>query len=496
MMRRFVAGVLIAGVLVAGMAVAAIAQTRTLVAYVGSYSADTIYNLNDMISQSGDFYISLAANNRGNPPVSSTSEWVVVGASSAKGAVGTTGATGAAGPEGPIGATGARGVAGFVGAAGGTGTAGIAGAAGAQGSTGANGLTGPAGAMGMTGLQGPAGPAGAIGLTGLEGAAGPAGSAGSIAAGGTIGRVRETRTFSVEAYKGYNIMGGSSMTLFAATGAGNVERIQLAAGYNSGDPSTAPIAANTVLTIVVDGRTYRCTLGMFLLWNGYATSDGVAATADLFVTKYLGITSGTSLSNETLSGYRRIYIKYNNSISISIAVPPGPNIVWWSQVEYYPGVAPTGRYPATRNVFHMMANDWVAIAPGQTVAVLPTVAGAGELESIYFVSSAPGKVEAQWLEQNPIIGVDGTSFRFGGTEDFFGNQFYGDQFRGRTDEYGIARAYSSGAPDNTTYWSGYRYFRESPMVFNSSLEMTWQNVSADAGPAARVGTLAVYYTIE
>lgn len=464
------------------MALPGIVQTRTLVAFTGSYSADTIYSLNDMVSQGVDFYISLAANNRGNTPASNAVEWARMGSGVGNtGAIGAAGSTGATGPEGPIGARGVVGATGLVGATGGTGT---------TGATGVAGVTGPQGAIGANGAVGPAG---AMGLTGLQGATGVAGSSAAV---GVVGQVRETRTFSVVAYKGYNIMGGSSMTLFSATGAGNVERIQLAAGYNSGDPSTAPIAANTLLTIVVDGRTYRCTLGMFLLWNGYSTGDGVAATSDLFVTKYLGITSGTSLSNETLSGYRRVYIKYNSSISISIAVPPGPNIVWWSQVEYYPGVAAAGRYPATRNVFNMVANDWVAIAPGQTVAVLPAVAGAGELESIYFVSSAPGKVEAQWLEQNPIIAVDGTNFHYGGTEDFFGNQFYGDQFHGRTDEYGIARAYSSGAPDYTTYWSGYRYFKESPMVFNSSLGMTWQNVSADAGPASRVGTLAVYYTTE
>ena len=86
--------------------------------------------------------------------------------------------------------------------------------------------------------------------------------------------------------------------------------------------------------------------------------------------------------------------------------------------------------------------------------------------------------------------------RYGGTEDFFGNQFYGNQFHGRTDEYGIARYFSSGVPDNTTYWSGYRYFRESPMIFNNSLAMTWSNPSAGSGPAAKVGSLGVYYTTQ
>ena len=155
--------------------------------------------------------------------------------------------------------------------------------------------------------------------------------------------------------------------------------------------------------------------------------------------------------------------KYNSSIRISIANAPGNAIIWFSQVEYFAGAAAAGRYPETRNVFHMVVvNDWSnsTVAPAQTLTVLPTVKGAGELESIYFVSSAPGPTEPGWLEMPPTIAVDGTAFVFGGTEDFFGNQFYGDQFHGRTDEYGIARYFTSGAPDSTTYWSAYRYFRE------------------------------------
>ena len=135
-----------------------------------------------------------------------------------------------------------------------------------------------------------------------------------------------------------------------------------------------------------------------------------------------------------------------------------------------------------------------AIPPGATLTMLPEASGPGELESIYFVSSAPGPTEPSWLEIAPVLAVDGTTFRFLGCEDFFGNQFYGDQFHGRTDEYGIARYFSSGAPDNTTYWSGYRYFRESPMLFNNSLGITWLNAYVPAQAATRVGSLVVYYT--
>ncbi len=420
-------------------------QSRTYVAYVGSYDAGTVYNLNDMVSSGESFYISLAPENVGNAPATSVSAWELMS-------------------TGP----------------------GIPGPAGPQGAAGAEGLTGP---MGPSGATGPMGPPGPVGATGAQGPAGPAGSGGAAL---------ETRTLRVAEIKGYNLSAGASLTLFSATGAGNLERIQLAATYNDGSPTVANLGAEATITITVDGNTCTAPLGMFLLWYGYATSDGTPATGDLFVTKYLGITSATSLSNETISGYRRIYIKYNNSISVSITNPPVTNIVWYSQAEYYAGAAPAGRYPATRNVFHMVVNDWAGstIAPGAMFAIIPTVSGAGELESIYFVSSAAGSVQPSWLESYPTMSVDQTAFVYGGTEDFFGNQFYGNQFHGRTDEYGIARYFSSGVPDNTTYWSGYRYFRESPMIFNNSLAMTWSNPSAGSGPAAKVGSLAVYYTTQ
>jgi hypothetical protein len=425
---------LIAVILALGIAAAA--QTKTFMAYVGNYSANTAYGLNDMVSSGGGFYISLEANNQGNPPATSAAEWASAAPPST---------TGPAGPVGPVGPQG---------------------------------VTGPAGA------QAPAGPAGAQGATGAIGPAGVGGAA------------QETRTLSVAAIKGIDIPAGGGLTLFSATGPGSVERIQIAMSYNVGSPATQPIAANTMLTIAVDGNTYSCSLGMFMLWNGYTTGDGASATTDLFLSKYLGITGGTSSGNAINSGYRRIYIKYNTSINISIAIPPTANIVTWTQVEYYPGAVPTGLHPQTQNVFHMVDNEWArsATTPNATLTMLPAVSGPGELESVYFVSSAPGPTEPSWLEIAPVLAVDGTTFRFLGCEDFFGNQFYGDQFHGRADEYGIARYFSSGAPDNTTYWSGYRYFRESPMLFNNSLGITWLNAYAPAQAATRVGSLVVYYT--
>ena len=105
-----------------GLVQPAAAQTRTLIAYVGSYSSGTVYNLNDMVSAGAEFYISLAANNVNNEPASNAAQWALVsagigpaGSTGANGATGAQGPAGPMGPQGPLGATGAAGQAGRVG---------------------------------------------------------------------------------------------------------------------------------------------------------------------------------------------------------------------------------------------------------------------------------------------------------------------------------------------------------------------------------------------
>ena len=52
------------------------AQTRTPVAYMGT--SGTTYNLNDVVLLNGVDYISLSANNLGNPPASSPARWIAL----------------------------------------------------------------------------------------------------------------------------------------------------------------------------------------------------------------------------------------------------------------------------------------------------------------------------------------------------------------------------------------------------------------------------------
>lgn len=89
------------------------AQSRVLLAYAGAYTAQTVYDLNDMVSCQGQFYVSLVAENLGNTPATSAAQWALLGPGSnvgvqgPAGATGPTGPPGLVGPPGPVGPTGA-----------------------------------------------------------------------------------------------------------------------------------------------------------------------------------------------------------------------------------------------------------------------------------------------------------------------------------------------------------------------------------------------------
>jgi hypothetical protein len=55
------------------------AQSRTFSASVDAWSPGTAYNLNEIVLSSGAYYISLSANNMGNPPASSPTKWIALG---------------------------------------------------------------------------------------------------------------------------------------------------------------------------------------------------------------------------------------------------------------------------------------------------------------------------------------------------------------------------------------------------------------------------------
>ena len=182
----------------------------------GTYSSAVNYALADGVLFGGSAYVSLVANNVGNTPSASPTQWSLF----------ATGSQGAQGPAGPAGAQGLQGPAGVVGA---MGPQGATGATGPQGPSVANytgnyvsstnyalhdavsfngstyvslvagnvgntpslspsqwallaaqGVAGPTGPAGPTGATGPAGVAGVAGPQGPQGVVGPIGPAGAV----------------------------------------------------------------------------------------------------------------------------------------------------------------------------------------------------------------------------------------------------------------------------------------------------------------------------
>ena len=213
--------------------------------FAGEYDSTMNYALGDGVLWQGAGWVSVIANNHGNTPSLSPSDWAMFAASGAAGTTGAQGPVGVAGlngldglpgalgPMGPSGAVGAAGSPGLVyrGAYSSGGNYGLgdvvvfAGASwvsllganvgqtpgvgsaywgvltsqglqGVAGPVGAAGIQGPAGLQGMVGASGPAGiagpigvqgPAGAQGLTGATGAVGPAGPQGLLGLAGEAG---------------------------------------------------------------------------------------------------------------------------------------------------------------------------------------------------------------------------------------------------------------------------------------------------------------------
>lgn len=300
--------------------------------------------------------------------------------------------------------------------------------------------------------------------------------------------VRETRTLRVETNaEGTKVAPGATLRLFSATGAGSVERIQFAA---IGDVLAQEVSS---ITITVDGVSYSAPTGIFFLnqWQ----SDGGLAAGNLFATKNLANTYAQENGNPVngMGAYRKIYIPYYRSLYITYTNASSHPASLYSQIDYYEGLSPAGLHPSIQTYFHMYTYPFTTLTQFSRITFLPQVSGPGQLDSIYLLAS--GKALApQWLEANPSISMDGSAYTYGGTEDFFGGQYYFAEFPVHTDEFGVARI---GHGSNGVYYTAmYRYFHDFPAVFRSSLSFTWANGQRGEGtpPTIIAAANIVYYT--
>jgi hypothetical protein len=412
-----------------------------------------------------------------------------------------------AGPPGPRGSAGS------------TGDTGPQGNPGPQGDLGPPGVPGGPGSRGLDGVkgdQGPAGPAGSDGAPGAQGLAGPndnlAGKTVAstppadgqvLAYSAPLDRYQPVTLVSEESRKlqvkelqpvngtDFNLAPGGTTQILTRTGSGNVTMIQLAliaAAGPDGERSGATIDAT--LQICTNGEAVPCQhadLGTFFLLHG-APTPPFSFSDNFAVTEY---------SPGTMGAYRRIMIPYANGITISLinkSATVGAQI--YSQVYFYSGQPGPNVTGTRRKTFHMATTPFTSIPQFAPVDLI-NVTGRGQVEGLHFFAFQQTSGLPTWLEGDVTWTIDGVQMgNAGGTEDFFGGQFYWGQLQFGTDSWGVMK---NGPFSGVFYATGmYRLFNKDPMVFDSAFKLTWHNGQANQGNnppgPTLISTIVFYYT--
>ena len=408
------------------------------------------------------------------------------------------------GPQGPQGPVGAQGDPGPQGAAGPQGALGPQGVPGQPGSSGDPGPQGNPGASGFAGPQGPVGPQGPAGpnnnLAGKTLLATTPTDGQVIAYSAATDKYQPTTLITEESRKlqvqelqpvgsAVNLPAGGTVQLLGRTGAGNVSMIQVAIvaiGGSSDDRNNATI--NATLQICTNGEAAPCQhadVGTFFLLHGVPTQP-FSFSDNFAVTEY---------QNGTVGAYRRIMIPYSNGITVSLingstTVPAQV----YSQVYFYSGAPGPNVTGSRRNTFHMATTPFVSVAQFAPIDLINTV-GLGQIEGIHLFMFAQTGGPPSWLEGDVTWFMDGVQMgNAGGTEDFFGGQYYWSQLQFGTDSWGVMK---NGAFSGSYFATGmYRLFNKDPMVFDSSYKLTWHNgqlnQSSPPGPVF-MSSIVFYY---
>ena len=354
------------------------------------------------------------------------------------------------------------------------------------------------GASGFAGPQGPAGPNNNLGGKTLLSTAPTDGQV--IAYSGALDKYQPTTLITEESRKlqvqelqpvggAINLPPGGTAQLLNRTGAGNITMLQVAMvaiGGNPDDRSNATI--NATIQICTNGEAAPCQhadIGTFFLLHGvpappFSFSDNFA------ITEY---------QNGTIGAYRRIMIPYSNGVTVSIingSATVGTQI--YSQVYFYSGTPGPNVTGSRRKVFHMATTPFVSVDQFAPIDLVNTT-GRGQIEGIHlFVFKQTGGPPS-WLEGDVTWSMDGVQMgNAGGTEDFFGGQYYWGQLQFATDSWGVMK---NGVFSGSYYATGmYRLFNKDPMVFDSSYKLTWHNgqlnQSSPPGPVL-MSSIVFYY---
>jgi hypothetical protein len=266
--------------------------------------------------------------------------------------------------------------------------------------------------------------------------------------------------------------------------------IQLAvvgSGGNGGDRNDVII--NGTIRICTNGEAAPCQhsdLGTFFLTHGVPVPP-FAYSDNFTVTQFQETTE--------MGAFRRIFIPFTNGCTITITnasqVATGRI---FSQVYYYQGAPPAQITGSRKKTFHMATIPFTSIAQFAPVDLI-NITGRGQIEGLNFFVYVQNPGPPTWLEGDITWTTDGNpTGSVGGTEDFFGGQYYWNQLQFATDSWGV---FKNGTFDGSSYATGmYRLFNKDPMVFDQSFKLTWHNgqagQSTPPGPV-NLSSIVFYY---
>ena len=288
-----------------------------------------------------------------------------------------------------------------------------------------------------------------------------------------------------------NIAPNQSLQIFSATGAGSVSLLQLAIiAVNGASTDKNNLIINGTIQICTNGEAAPCQhsdLGTFFLVHG-VPAPPFNYSDNFTITNFLEASQ--------MGAYRRIFIPYQNGCTITItSTSAASSGRLFSQVYYFPGAPPSQVTGSRKKTFHMATVPFTSVAQFAPMDLINLPASRGQIEGIHLFVYAANSTTPTWLEGDISWNIDANPIQtVGGTEDFFGGQYYWTQLQFASDSWGVMK---NGAFDGSYYATGmYRLFNKDPMVFDQSFKLTWRNGQTGQGTppgAVNVSAIVFYY---
>jgi hypothetical protein len=288
------------------------------------------------------------------------------------------------------------------------------------------------------------------------------------------------------------------------SGVGNLEQIQIAldcgGGKSTGD--NRDFTTEGKLNFYRDGEgspSVSMTIGHMLC--RYATDS---SAPDCWATTDLALTENDSAF---VAGFTKLFCPFTSSLRVTYqsgSLSAG-SVDIFSQMYYRTGIIPYwkgGAGTLRAKLKQAVITPWTTVA-GLANTDFINVSARGELERLTF---AVGGAHANdtVLEGHLKLYIDGTQRQeIGGTEDFFGGQFYFGELKPRVTRWGCAyvgtNTTTSAVLGTTHGASMYRLWgrdRSEQLTFNTSLRINWTNGQTSVGTPGNsfIAPNVLYYT--